>query len=220
VKHHRLSLLALGTFLVGCRGIPPSPPDFPRQELEVLVEVDPEIPRLLRDDAERAVIEEVVSEAVFSLADVGLRFYPVAAASYQEDAERPEFYLTVRIRDLGAVLERQLVRPAREAAELGRAVASVQCAAAVTLYKRRLDGPPLIVGKAAGSGTADVREAAAQLSSMERFELVSESDYGPSKSFRSEDLTRCLRAAVNDAFGQLVEAIDRELTKESRPVVR
>lgn len=207
------SPLVVTSLLISCSSIPETAPGWPREELEVAVEVDPLISRLLRQEADVAALENVVSETVFELADVGLRFYPVPSATYAEDQERPEFLLTVHIQDMSAHLEKEALQPAREARPASE-LASVHCTAIATLVKRRGDGPPLIVGKSIGHGKAKAQEATAKLSSMLDFELQGEDPFSMPPRLRSQDLCESIREAVSGALLGLVEPIDREFGPE------
>ena len=201
--------------LAACRSIPETEPGWSREELEVEVRVDPLISRLLRQDSDLASVGAVVSEAVFGLADVGLRFYPVPSGTYLEEHDHPRYHLTVHVQDLGAQLASGTARPAREKRPAGE-LESVRCTAVATLVKRRVGGPPLIVGLSIGRGTAKAQEASAKLSSMLEFELQPGDPFAIPPLLSSEELGASIREAVGAALRQLVEAIDREFGKRER----
>jgi hypothetical protein len=199
------------SLLIGCQSIPETDPGWTREELEVAVKVDPLIAKLLRQQEDAAVLDTVVSETIFELADVGLRFYPVPSNTYEEGQQHPQYLLTVQIQDLSAKLAGDAVQAARES-KPGNELESVRCTAVATLVKRRNGGPPLIVGKSSGFGQARAQEAAANLSSMLDFEL--QAPYGLPPRLRSEDLRMSIRTAVHEALEQLVKPIDREFETE------
>jgi hypothetical protein len=184
--------------------------------------VDPLVLGLLHREDDVAAMEKVASDAVFSLADVGLRFYPVPSSSYAEGDERPDYLLTLRVQDLSAALEEQPARSSGASAESadGEGFDELRCSAVATLLKRRGAGPALIVGQSVGHGTAAVQEASAVLSSMREFELVSSQPYGSRSRLRSEDLDSSIRAAVSSALRELVEPIDREMAGDAGARVR
>src|SRR5262249_14216654 len=78
---HPKHLLARISFLiaplVGCAQIPKAPEATPRTELEVAVRVDPTIAGMLHQSEDQESVERIVASTILSLADVGLRFYPV-----------------------------------------------------------------------------------------------------------------------------------------------
>jgi len=205
------SFIVATSLLAGCQSIPRTDPNWPREELEVEVKVDPLVTRLLRQETDLAVLEGVVSETVLGLADVGLRFYPVASETYTEGQERPSFLLTVEVQDVGALLTGETVQPSHEAKQPSDELASVRCTAKATLLRRRSNGPPLIVGKSVGHGRSKTQEAAVNLSSMLDFELQTTDPFGIPPRLRSEDLCESIRRAVSDALEGLVEPINREL---------
>lgn len=208
---HRPFMLVLTSLLIGCTAIPETDPTWQREELEVAVKVDPAISTLLRAETDVAALGVVVSEAVFELADVGLRFYPVPSESYAEDQVHPPFLLTVHVQDVGASLEGETVRTAGEERRPLKELTSVSCSAVATLVKRRGDGPPLIVGKSIGHGSAKAQEASATLTSMQEFELTSIDPFAIPPRLSAESLRKSIREAVRGALRQLVEPIDREL---------
>lgn len=210
-------MLALGAALLvtGCRSIPTTQRGSDRKEIEVAVQVDPLIGRMLRTEEDMSALQEVVSEAVFELADVGLRFYPVPDQSYSPDQKRPEFQLTVDVRALDAALNQPFLYEKNARAREG-AFDRLGCVAVVTVSKRRPLGPPLMIGKTVGHGEAEVKEASAVLSSLREFPTLSENVYSNAQPLRADDLAECVREAVRSALSQLIEAIDREL-KPAKP---
>lgn len=222
-----LQILASGTLsfialLAGCSGIPTAPAATPRTELEVDVSLDPSITALLRNPADREALQRIVTNAVLSLADVGLRFYPVSSVSYGDKYARPEYLLTVEIDSLQARLDQRVVRSQHDLTGIETAVEDLDCTVLVTLVRRRDDGPSLIVGRAFGRGNSDVREASSELSSVPEFELAA-GPGGKAPTFSAHELGQALNGAVARALSQLLESIDRELEAKhspERPVVR
>lgn len=210
---HASSLVTLLLFLGACSGIPQASEETLRTELEVAVRVDPSVSALLSQPDDQESIRRIVSGAILSLADVGLRFYPVPSESYQESDQRPEYLLTVEIQALRAQLDQRVVRSPREVPSVESSLESLACAAVATFERRRSEGPSLIVKQAHGRGDASVSEASAVLSSEHAFRLRPGSE-GRSPSFSAGELDLAVRQAVRNALGNLVEPIDRELALE------
>jgi hypothetical protein len=202
--------VALVLLSSACQAIPRTEPGWPREELEVVVNVDPEIARLLKQEEGSVKVAGVISEAVLELADIGLRFYPVPSEHYGEEQIHPPFLLRVDVRELGAVLAPPAAPPKTEwRAE--KALASVHSTVVATLVKRRGEGPPLIVAKSVGHGTVKATEAAAAVTSTAEFELEYFETASNPPRLSSDDLLASVRAAVRGALRQLVEPVDREL---------
>lgn len=211
MRNHWNSFIVATSLLAGCQGIPRTDPNWPREELEVEVKVDPLVTKLLRQETDLTILEGVVSDTVLGLADVGLRFYPVPSEAYAEGQERPAFLLTVEVQDVGALLTGEAVQPSHEAKRTSDELASVRCTAKATLVRRRSSGPALTVGKSVGHGRSKTQEAGVNLSSMLDFELQAMDAYGIPPRLRSEDLCESIRRAVNEALQGLIEPINREL---------
>ncbi len=211
---HSSSLITLFLFLGACSGIPQASEETHRTELEVAVRVDPSVSALLGQPDDLDSIRRIVSGAILSLADVGLRFYPVLSDSYQESDQRPEYLLTVEIQALRALLDSRVVPASPEVPGVGSSLENLACAAVATFERRRSEGPSLIVKQAHGRGDTSVSEASAVLTSEHAFRLRPGSGES-SPTFSAGELDLAVRQAVRNALSMLVEPIDRELAHES-----
>src|SRR5688572_22233659 len=81
------------TFVTG-EHFPKAPENTRRIEVELVVDVDPAMWGDLVDHGE---LEARIVEQVQTVADLGMRFYPVLSGEYGEGDSRPEHVLTVRV---------------------------------------------------------------------------------------------------------------------------
>jgi hypothetical protein len=104
-----------------------APEGSPRVELEVELVVHDSFYESLDDvdDDAREALEAEMEEIVVSLGNLGLRFYPVAANSYDSGDDRPERRLVVEVDHMGVSFAED--GPAR--GEPSRIVAHVEGAA-------------------------------------------------------------------------------------------
>jgi len=203
--------LPLAALTPACQGIRPVAEPVERQELEVVVRIDPEV-RSFLSEADAVRFERIAAERVLARADCGLRFYPVAASEYEKDDARPELLLTVELGDLRVRLAESKPKDG-EPVEPVRRVDRLDCLAEATLQRRRPQGPPLLVASTRGSGDVVVREASVRLGANPPLALAGEAG----AAVEEATLTDAIDRAVVAALRGLLEPVDRERAEATSP---
>ncbi|MGE3172464.1 MAG: hypothetical protein AB7O97_07530 [Planctomycetota bacterium] len=192
-----LPVAVLAAF-AACRGIPRAPKDAPRVEVEVAVVVEDGFSAALADAD--AALTAALSSALIEEADIGLRFYPVAAADYADGQRRPDYRLQVTLRGLE-------VDVTSGSDEQASAAERVTAALGVALQRQRADAPALLVASA--SQSANRREQPARTDGpVEASYRVAGSAQPVSVS--QDAIVTAVRAAFRRAAADMVRAIDRE----------
>jgi hypothetical protein len=183
--------------LAACQGIPSAPNDSQRQEVEVAIAVAPKFTQaLLNSDAG---LGRAIESAILGESDVGLRFYAVAATAYGSGHARPPYRLNVELQSLQIDTTQT---------ETSRDVDRVKAAVAVTLEKRRENGPPLLVARS--ERTFQRRPQASSAAAVEASYAVAGVE-APVPNVAQAEIVAAARSAFRAAVEQMVPAIDREL---------
>jgi hypothetical protein len=190
--------LFLPLLLAGCQGIAKAPAGMPRTELEVEIAIEPAFAnRLLNADAN---LQQAIEEAVLAEADVGLRFYPVAARNYSDGQNRPAYRMTIRVHEL--VVD---VRPPSSGspARLQRLATTMS----VAVEKRRVNAPMLVIAQSRNTG--DGPTSPADKNVIEAAYQVSGVDVEGSMIERRM-IVGAVQTAFRDSCRAMLPAIDRE----------
>jgi hypothetical protein len=195
-----------------------APEGSPRVELEVELIVHDGFYDSLEDvdgDA-REALEAEMEDIVVSLANVGLRFYPVAAHDYHSGDDRPERRLLVEVDHLGVSFDEKMVQQEGEPSRIVAHVGGATCPVNVRMEKRRKDGPELVVGRGESLGKA-------RHSSATEEQPAAEETYAVRTDVAQHEGLRVPRQCVLDAFEDgtvdalrtIIKAVDRDLSADS-----
>ena len=219
----RMSAVALALPLCGCQDLNSfvtgekfllAPAEAPRVEVEVRVDVAPRALAALADH-ERDALQQSFEDLTLSLADVGLRFYPVLDEAYGKGDDRPEHLMVVELVDLELKVDERLVEeegvPARIEAELE----GVACNVRARVEKRRQGGPALVVGTGTARGWSRNTDASDVGASEALGSLGLRRDAVGHDGLRllERDLLEAFEDGTVDALRAVVKAIDRELAR-------
>ena len=83
--------------------------ESPRVEVEVVVDIEGSLYDGLVDVENERELNEAISYVVLSLADVGLRFYPILSQDYGKKDTHPQHRMVVQVQELVIDTEHELV---------------------------------------------------------------------------------------------------------------
>lgn len=206
------AFVLLASLLASCNTITRAPQGTPRVELELVVATAEGFTAKLQ--GLDAAFAQALEEFVLGKADVGLRFYPVPTARYQKDAQRPEYRMTVTVRELSYGLDYRTVTAQPGADPVIESwVNRLEAAVAVDLVKRREGRPELVVGSSQQSGAVSVARSA-KGEETEPAYTVQRSGEQQVLNVRRGDLLRAVDAGLARALKELLPAIDRDLNMQ------
>lgn len=190
-----------------CNQISRAPQGTPRVELEVVVMVAE--PVRTRIPALDHAFTQALRETVLGKADVGLRFYPVLTDRYTEQMPKPDYRMTVTVRDLAFQLESRTTTQPGQDPVVESWINRLDVPVGIELVKRRPAGPELTVGTAQQSGTASVSRTPKEPTGP-TFPLQRTDDQAPLPVAQA-DLLRAIESGLSKALKDLLPAMDREL---------
>ncbi|MEM7205830.1 MAG: hypothetical protein AAF628_36590 [Planctomycetota bacterium] len=202
-KPHHALIAFLPLFAAACSTIPMAPKGSDRVELEVAIELGKGFRDKLQVDEPE--IERRIAEQALGHADLGLRFYPVLTKDYESDNNRPEFLLTIEVRDLDVELGKRTVHREERDPEVQTFVERLDCAVSTLLVKRRKTGPPLTVAHTTGRG-------AAQPTGRAPGGAKEAETRAPEMTVLIDDVLRAADGGLRQALGGLIIPVDRELS--------
>ena len=202
------SLAASLLLPAACQGISRAPEGSPRVELEVVVNIDDQFLGALEGADVHSKLVRSVEETILSLADAGLRFYPVPSSAYGK-GQSAEYVMTVDVRELDIQLDHEMIENGDDASIETR-VDWVVCKVAASIERRRADRPSLIVGRS--TATAGVRaESRPEVLATEAGYSKSGSPDKPLK-VTEQDILDGVERSFTKALRALAVAIDREFS--------
>lgn len=227
VTHRALATLGLAAALglAGCQemttfvtgeNFPKPPENSPRIEVELAVEIDPAV---WGDLVEHGDLEAKIVEQVQTVADLGMRFYPVLSNQYEDDDARPEYVLNVRVTELAVETDHRNVEKKDEPPRIESKVKGLDAIATAVVQRRRNGAPELVVANAQATGHvyAVGQERVGELA------LEGEGAFGVVKLDASHqelrvcesDVLQAIDEAVVNALRGVIKGVDRELGMEA-----
>ena len=218
------SILQPGIALVAilsasCQEITTAPEGSPRMEMEVAVAVQESSLSGL-EGVNAKDFTTVATDVVVNRSDLGMRFYPVLSKDYARKDQRPEYLMTVDVKELIVGLEHTTVNQKEGDPIVVTSVKQIDCVVSAKLVKRRDSGPDLTVGVAEGKGAARVRpdpEVVAEVSYVVKREAPEEGEAPEPLNVSRADLLAAMDSAVAAAYRGLVAAVDREISAGTGP---
>lgn len=202
--------LAAILFFTCCADIPRAPAGSPRVELEVQIKLDDSYTGQLRGAGPELL--EAVADVVLAKADVGLRFYPVLSQNYGRQDPRPDYVMTVEVRELEIGYGHRTLSKKGEEPVLETFVDKLDCSVSATITKRRKQGPSLTVGHFDGEGSTTVVAHEGQAhGDSHSYEVKRDEDKSALTVARS-DLLRATDRGLGKALKGLITPVDRELS--------
>lgn len=199
-------------FTASCSQISRAPQGTPRVELEVVVMVGEAV--RTRIPALDHNFTQALRDAVLGKADVGLRFYPVLTDRYTEQMPKPDYRMTVVVRDLTFGLDSRTTTSPGQDPVVETWISRLDIPVGVDLVKRRTAGPELTVGTAQQSGTASVPRSTKEPTGP-TFPLQRTDNQSP-LPVNQADLLRAIESGFGKALKDLLPAIDRELNLQKQ----
>lgn len=203
------------TFVTG-EHFPKAPENAPRLEVELVVEVDPAV---WDDLGEHGELEARIVDQVQTVADLGMRFYPVLSSEYAEGDARPEHVLTVRVTELEIDAAHKRIEKKGEPPRIESRVAAIDSVATALVQRRRDGGPDLLVANAEGQGHVNAvsqkRVGELEAEGQPAFAVVEEDPEHEDLRVAESDVLQAVDEAVIDALRGVIKGVDRELGLES-----
>lgn len=210
--------LALGT--TGCQDMHAfvtgdqffkAPKDAPRVEIELVVEVDDAFYAAFEDAGEAEDLNGVIADRVLSLADVGMRFFPILSDTYESRDARPQRVMHVRIVKLTVNTAHERIEEEDEDPRYESSITSLDATATASVEKRRKGAPSLVVGSGEGHGHVRARSSDESTAAHPAYVVKRESDEHEELRVTQDDVIDAVDKAVIDALREIVEPIDRDL---------
>jgi len=202
------------TFVTGENFTKP-PENSPRIEVELVVDVDPAV---WGDLEEHGELEARIVDQVQTVADLGMRFYPVLSSEYAEGDTRPEHVLTVRVTELAVATDHRLVEKKNEPAHVESKVKSIDSSATAVVQRRRDGGPSLLVANGDGKGHVNAvsqeRVGELEAEGQPALAVVDEDPEHGDLRVAESDVLQAVDEAVIDALRGVIKGVDRELGME------
>jgi len=199
------------TFMTG-EHFPKPPENSPRIEVELVVDVDPAV---WGDMLEHGELEARIVDQAQTVADLGMRFYPVLSGQYGEGDTRPEYVLTVRVTELTVATDHRLVETKNEPSRIESKVKSIDSSATAVVQRRRDEGPSLLVASGEGKGhvsaVSQERVGVLEAEGQPVFDLVDEDPEHADLRVTESDVLQAVDEAVIDALRGVIKGVDREL---------
>jgi hypothetical protein len=186
-----------------------APQGSPRVEVELVVETQDSFYDEIEGEGK---LDEAITQQVLSMADLGMRFYPVLSSEYGSDDVRPPYVMVVQVLTLDVNADHKLIEEKGQEPRISSSVESLDCAATASVKKRRADGPPLIVGDGEGKGHVYVRSDAKALESQVTFPVKRTSEEHEALQVTEKDVMAVVEEAVVDALRTVLKPVDRDLT--------
>jgi hypothetical protein len=146
-----------------------------------------------------------------SLADVGLRFYPVASDAYGFGDDRPERSMRVELGDLQLAVDEQTIEEEGQAPRTVARIEGVTCLVRARVEKRRSDAPALVVGSGEAQGRVRHAAGAEELAGAPAHAVRAEAAGHEGLRVQEQDLLDAFEKGTVDALRALVKAVDRDL---------
>ena len=189
----------------------------PRVELEVELVVHDDFYQSLDDvdrDA-REALEAEMQEIVVSLANMGLRFYPVASDAYDSGDDRPERRLLVEGGTLDVNFAEKMVQKEGEPSHIVARVEGAACLVKARVEKRRSDGPELVVGSGESQGTVKHGPTTEEPATDTTYAVRAEVPAHEGLRVPKQDVLDAFEDGTVDALRTVIKAVDRDLSADS-----
>ncbi len=187
-----------------------APKESPRVEVELDFAVrDPFYAPL--QGVDRAALEAEMKTVALSLADVGLRFYPVASSSYGAGDARPERRMVIEVERLDLAIDEDTVEKEGEPLRIVATVEGVTCLVRARVEKRRSNGPPLVVGAGEAQGRVRPGPATEETALLPTFAVPPAVAGHEGLRVEKQDVLDAFEEGAVDALRAVVKAVDRDL---------
>lgn len=211
--------LAVALTTTGCQGFNTfvtgekfllAPKGSPRVEAELDVDVQSSFFAALQDVDDAKALDEAISNAVLSVADVGMRFYAIRSEEYDRGDARPAYRMVVEIQDLLVNLDQKMIEQEGSEPWIESSVKSLDCTVAASVQKRRADAPPLVVGRRQGTGHVRIKGDPESSGAQVTYRVRRESDDLQRLYVSKQDVLAVVEKAVVDALRDVVKSVDRD----------
>jgi len=191
-----------------CQTISKAPEGSPRVEAELVVLVGDDFLGALEDTDADSPLVGAIEDKALSLADVGLRFYPVLSTEYAAGMHKPEYRLTIDVRQLDVLLDHKMVEKEGEDPVIVTRVDRIACTVAAA-FDRNIEGrPTLPAGRSLV--TSELRPDTSSTDAS-GYRVEGGTDDKP-LVVSEKDILAVVDRAVTMALKQLEEPIDREFS--------
>ena len=153
-----------------------------------------------------------MSDVALSLADVGMRFYPVPSDEYGSNDARPPYMMTLRIQDLAVNIDHDLIEEEGQEPWIESSVKSMDCTVTATIERRRKGAPSLVVGHTKDTGRVRVNYDPEDFVGQTTYVVTWESDDPQELLIIKQDVLDAVEEALVDSLRDLVKAVDREFS--------
>jgi hypothetical protein len=215
--HHLTARVSLALLAVltcsSCETISSAPKGSPRVELEVVVNLDATYSTKLTGSNPELL--RAIADLAMTKADLGLRFYPVLSSQYGPKDPRPEYLLTVDVRDLDITFDHSTTQVEGGEPIIKIFIKQVDCAVSATLSKRRATGPALVVGRSEGKGSTVV--ASSNTESKTSYPVNRQGADKQPLVLLHTDLVLTTEKGLLQALSGLLSPVDREMSLRGAP---
>lgn len=190
-----------------------APKGSPRVEVEVDFVVHESFFAPL-EGVDREALAMEMEEVVLSLAELGLRFYPVPAKAYATGDARPERRMLVEVGELELAVDEKTIEEEGQPLRIVARVAGVTCLVRARVEKRRTGGPALVVGSGEATGRVRPGPLAADLTGVPTCAVRAAVAGHENLRVEEQDLLEAFEEGAVDALRSVVKAVDRELAAD------
>jgi hypothetical protein len=188
-----------------------APEGSPRVELELTVDPQDSLFEVFGNVEVEDELRSSMSDLVLSMADVGMRFYPILDEQYGRNDEHPPYVMNVSLSDLVLESKNRLIEEEGAEPRIETTISSLSCMATVSIEKRREGAPPLVVAHSQGSGAIAVKTRSDEDSTRTMYPAERLVKDGPVPEVSRKDVLAAIEEAVTDALRGTVRAVDRDL---------
>ena len=187
-----------------------APEGSPRVEVEVELVVHDSFYDSM-EGVDRDALEEEMEEMALSLANLGLRFYPVPADAYGMGDDRPERHMRIEVSDLEMLVDEDTVEQEGQPLSIVARIEGVTCLVKARVEKRR-DGPSLVVGSSEAEGNVRHGPRAEGAPEVPTYAVRADVTGHEGLRVEKEDLLDAFEEGVVDSLRDIVKAVDRDLS--------
>lgn len=194
-----------------------APAGSQRVELEVELVVHDAFYESLEDvdRDEREALEAEMEDIVVSLANLGLRFYPVAAHAYDSGDERPERRLLVEVDHLDVSFGEKTVQQDGEPLRIVARVEGAACLVKARVEKRRREGPELVVARGESRGNARHNSVTEEPAADATYAVRADVAQHEGLRIPKQSVLEAFEDGTIDALRTVIKAVDRDLSADS-----
>ena len=180
-----------------------------RAEIEVIVDVQDSFYAAI-GEVDRDAFEADLSRELLSIADVGLRFYPILSKEYGDQDARPSYMMKLSIDQLIVSSNDKIIEEEGQETRIESSLRNVRCNGAASIELRRGSAPPLVVSQSLGEGQS---RPSRDTDTSASFQVANRADNLPALFVAKESVLAASRKSIISALRGTIEAVDRELER-------